>query len=99
MFHLNAHSKLTIRNFKDVHCPCYESIELEISLGKNNSFYLCGVFRPPSCKIQYFNHDFFEIIKASIVGKKCIISGDFNINLLGLKSVVDCQDFFDNFIC
>ena len=76
----------------------YESIGLEISLGKNNSFYLCGVYRPPSCKLQDFNHDFFEMIKASVGGKKCIILGDFNVNLLGLNSVLACQDFFDNFI-
>ena len=41
---------------------CYESIWLEISLGKNKSFYLCGVYRPPSCKLQSFNHDFFGLI-------------------------------------
>ena len=72
----------------------YESIGLEISLGKNNSFYLCGVYRSPSCKLQDFHHDFFEMTKASVGGKECIILGDFNVNLLGLKSVLACQDFF-----
>ena len=38
------------------------------------------------------------MIKASVGGKKCIKLGDFNVNLLGLNSVLACQDFFDNFI-
>ena len=38
------------------------------------------------------------MIKASVDGKKCIILGDFILNLLGLNSVVACRDFFDNFI-
>ena len=28
----------------------YEYFGLDISLGTNNSFYLCGFYRPPSCK-------------------------------------------------
>ena len=38
------------------------------------------------------------MIKAPVGGKKCIISGDFNVNLLVHNSVVACQDFFHNFI-
>ena len=32
----------------------YESIGLGTSLGKKYSFYLCGVYRPPSCKFLRF---------------------------------------------
>ena len=76
----------------------YESVGLDFSLGKNNSFYLCEVYRPPSCKRHYFNNDFSEMIKASVGGKNCIILGDFIVNLLGLNFVVADQDFFDNFV-
>ena len=38
------------------------------------------------------------MIKASVGGKKCIILGDFNVNLLGINSAVACKDFFDNFV-
>ena len=38
------------------------------------------------------------MIKVSIGGKKCIVLGDFNVNLLGLNSVVACLHFFDHFI-
>ena len=30
--------------------------------------------------------------------KKCIVLCDFNINFLGLNSVIACQDFSDKFI-
>ena len=30
--------------------------------------------------------------------KKCLIFGDFNINLMNLNSVVSCHDFYDLFI-
>ena len=45
----------------------YESIRLEISLGKKTHFTFVGsIVHPPAKKKQDFNHDFFEIIKASV---------------------------------
>ena len=38
------------------------------------------------------------MMQASVGGRKCIILGDFDANLLGHNSVIACQGFFDNFI-
>ena len=48
----------------------FESIGVEISLGSNNSFYLCGVYRPPHSNITNFNTDFFEMISTHSHNKK-----------------------------
>ena len=59
----------------------YESIRLEISLGKKTHFTFVGsIVPPPAKKKQDFNHDFFEMIKKLLGGKICIILGDFNVS-------------------
>ena len=75
----------------------FESIGVEISLGSNNSFYLCGVYRPPHSNITNFNTDFFEMISTHSHNKKCIVTGDFNIDLMSIGTVSSCQNFVDSF--
>lgn len=58
----------------------YEFLALEVSLGKNNSFVLIGIYRPPSAP-----HSAVEEL-ADLLSKFCtfelLVLGDFNLNWL-----------------
>ena len=94
---LDSISSNRVENLSKI-CTSYESIGVEINLGANNMFYLCGVYRPPQCNINDFNNTYFEMIRRYVNNKKCMVVGDFNIDLMSLHSVTSCQNVYDNFI-
>ena len=42
-----------------------------------------------------FNREFFEMTKAHIRDKNCLILGEINMNLMNQSSVVSCKDFYN----
>ena len=69
-------------------------VEIESDLDSNM---ICGVvYRHPSSNLETFLNNFYSVIgKISQEGKLCLISGDFNINLLNYDKHPLTEDFIN----
>ena len=78
----------------DEFSACNENIEykfVRLTL-ENNDFTIVGViYRPPNGDLKIFNQD-FELLLSKLPDKNCYILGDYNINLLDIKTGLQ-QDF------
>ena len=69
-------------------------VEIESDLDSNM---ICGVvYRHPSSNLETFLNNFYSVIgKISQEGKLCLISGEFNINLLNYDKHPLTEDFIN----
>ena len=69
-------------------------VEIESDLDSNM---ICGVvYRHPASNLETFLNNFYSVIgKISQEGKLCLISGDFNINLLNYDKHPLTEDFIN----
>ena len=48
----------------------------------NNNFTVCGIYRPHSDTIINFNHSLELILTHNLLSGRCVLTGDYNINLM-----------------
>jgi hypothetical protein len=67
-------------------CNSHEALFVKVSLPKMFSFIVGGIYRPPNCSVNEFNDYLSNTLFASeiIIRGKCILLGDFNINMMNL---------------
>ena len=78
----------------------FESCFVEL-ISPNNKYIIVGcIYRHPSSNlsVQQFNSDFIEPLlkKVSLENKLCILTGDFNIDLLKSDTNDDANEFYNN---
>ena len=80
------------------HSTSWEGMFIEIE-NLNKSLIIGNIYRPPresNEQITKFNDEFNKAVHHKLIqGKKMIISGDFNINLLKINEKIMYANFFD----
>ena len=93
--------KYSFRERKDLNINAageLESTFIEIFLPKNQSI-ICGcIYKHPNMSISEFSDDYLSptLNKISSSNKKCILVGDFNIDLLNLQFKESVEHFYNN---
>ena len=70
------------------------AVKLKLS---NQIINIIGVYRPPGGCLNDFNNEFFEMIESYCTRHKCIIAGDFNVNLASDHPAESETVFIENF--
>ena len=73
-----------------------ESIFLEARIPSLKKFYIGGLYRPPDSNINNFL-DFIDTTLNGIDSKKCIITGDMNLNLDKIDTRPNVRSYYDLF--
>jgi hypothetical protein len=77
----------------------YETLFLDIDIGKRESLRFGTVYRVPSSSLQEFNVNFFESFETCLSVKHSVVVGDMNANLFNPLKSRHIYDFANNFLC
>ena len=86
-----------LTKYSTVHPSICESIFLEIKNKTKKNIIIGCVYRHPSPPISSFSEEYFESMlrKLTKLNKKCILAGDFNIDLIKYDSTACVSEFYD----
>ena len=86
-----------LKSYSTSHPSLYQSIFLEIKNKTKKNIIIGCVYRHPSPPISNFSEEYFDslLMKITKLKKTCIITGDFNIDLIKYNNSACVSEFYD----